>query len=174
MRDMWEDVRLSMTFGAQNQNHQDNKQRQLLNSLSNGQTDLLWCELASALQQISADGRRYSQQVQLEFICRSLVSKLTTVSHTRVHRSASLEYNAQFLVDPQFDTPWTVVVLPFGRYIHAVALTFNFVKMNCSNKDGLDVAAKQALSRIGGKNAGGQHMHVGVAIGKSTVAVKQA
>ncbi|KAJ1750796.1 hypothetical protein LPJ79_002635 [Coemansia sp. RSA 1821] len=126
MRNMWEGVRLSMTFGTQNQNCQDHQQRQLLNSLFNGSTSLLNQEFTSALQQISADGRSYSPKMQLEFACRILVSKLTITNYSYEHRPAGLEYDARFLVHPQFDTPWTVKLLPYGRHIQQLKLTFSF------------------------------------------------
>ncbi|KAJ2851175.1 hypothetical protein IWW36_001314 [Coemansia brasiliensis] len=126
MRDMWESLRLLATFGTAVQVQQDAQQHRLIGSLYNSEVDLLCHEFTSALQQISADGQNYSQQVQLEFICRSLLSKLSTMRYTFEHRLANLKYDAQFLLDPQFDKPWSFTLLPFGRYIQILTVTLCF------------------------------------------------
>ncbi|KAJ1739451.1 hypothetical protein LPJ68_004660, partial [Coemansia sp. RSA 1086] len=50
------------------------------------------------------------------------------------HRPAGLEYNARFLVHSQFDTPWTVKLLPYGCHIQQLKSTFSFVNSSSGPK----------------------------------------
>ncbi|KAJ1741226.1 hypothetical protein LPJ68_003045 [Coemansia sp. RSA 1086] len=126
MRDMWENLRLLATFKTRVQVEQDSQQHELIDSLFSSETDTICFEFTNTLQQISTDSRNYSPKTQLEFMCRVLLSKLEIMRYTFDHRPARLEYNAQFLADPQLDTPWTIKLLPFGRYIQQLTLTLCF------------------------------------------------
>ncbi|KAJ2851176.1 hypothetical protein IWW36_001315 [Coemansia brasiliensis] len=128
MRDMWEDLRLLATFGSMLQTQQDFKQHRLISSLHIGQTDLLHAEFTSALQRISASSVSLSLQAQLEYACRWILSNLTVSRYSSTHGKANLESDQKFVAYPKLNTPWTVTLLPFGRYIQPLAVTLCFVQ----------------------------------------------
>ncbi|KAJ2451582.1 hypothetical protein EV183_003511 [Coemansia sp. RSA 2336] len=126
MRDMWENLRLLATFNTQLQVEQYDQQHELISSLFNGETDTICSEFTSLLEQITADSRTYAPHTQLEYMCRVLMSKLTIMRYMFEHRPAGIEYDARFLADPQFDTPWIIKLQPFGRYTQALTVKLCF------------------------------------------------
>ncbi|KAJ1751521.1 hypothetical protein LPJ79_001999 [Coemansia sp. RSA 1821] len=125
VRDMWENLRLLATFGTIVPTQQDTMRQQIIDSLYTGNTDLLHVELSSAFQKLAPLG--FSQQMQIEFISRWVLSKLTVAKHTFERQSTTLEYDLKFLANPQLNTPWSITLLPFGRYIQSLKVTFSFI-----------------------------------------------
>ncbi|KAJ2451581.1 hypothetical protein EV183_003510 [Coemansia sp. RSA 2336] len=107
VRDMWEDLRLLATFKTTLPTRQDTIRQQLIDSLYAGNTDLLRAELSSIFQKLAP----LSQQLQVEFMCRWVLSTLTVSKHTFEHHSINMECDLDFLANPQLNTPWTITLL---------------------------------------------------------------
>ncbi|KAJ2814912.1 hypothetical protein IWW50_006989, partial [Coemansia erecta] len=141
MRDMWETLRLEATFGTWNQIQQDIGQHRLISSLFNGSTQELCTDFQFALTQLPvSDNSCYTDATQLELACRYIVSKLTLARYTIIDRRPNLEYDHQFMAQPQFNRTWAVKLLPFGRYNQTMVVLFHFVPITPSyvGKSGLD------------------------------------
>ncbi|KAJ1742396.1 hypothetical protein LPJ78_002719 [Coemansia sp. RSA 989] len=127
MRDMWENLRLLATFGTIVPTQQDTMRQQIIDSLYTGNTDLLHAEFTNALK-ILASNTQLSLQAQLEYICRWILSKLTLSSYTFARCNANFEYDQKFLANPRLNTPWTITLLPFGRYIQPLKVVLCFAQ----------------------------------------------
>ncbi|KAJ2844989.1 hypothetical protein IWW36_004970 [Coemansia brasiliensis] len=138
VRDMWENLRLLATFGTIVQTQQDIKQHRLITSLYNGQPGLLYAVLTSALQRLSTSGANLPLQAQLEYVCRWILSNLTVSRYSSSHGKANLESDQKFVAYPKLNTPWTVMLLPFGRYIQPLAVTLCF-SQNSNLDDAINV-----------------------------------
>ncbi|KAJ2726372.1 hypothetical protein H4S00_001877 [Coemansia sp. D1744] len=182
MRDMWETVRLSATFGTPDQLQQDIAQRQLTDSLFDGNTRVLCNDFQFALTQL-ATNNSYEESTLLEFACRYIVSKLTLARYTVASCSSNIDYDHQFLADPQFNRTWKVTLLPFGRYIQTLVVYFHFVPITPSdmNKSGINSnrlieLADQALDKIGNEYPSTQNsvqLDLGIAFGCANAVIQQ-
>ncbi|KAJ2667270.1 hypothetical protein IWW42_005876, partial [Coemansia sp. RSA 1085] len=133
MHDLWEPLHLLATFKMPVSVQQDIKQHQLIGSLYSGETELPAAEFTSALQQTSA--ANVSHQVQIEFMCRVLLSKLAAPKYTYDYRRANLEYCHELLADPQYGKPWPITLLQFGRYIQALTLALCFQQISLAGPE---------------------------------------
>ncbi|KAJ2653170.1 hypothetical protein IWW40_000536 [Coemansia sp. RSA 1250] len=144
MRDMWENLRLLATFGTIVPTQQDTMRQQIIDSLYTGNTDLLHAEFTNALK-ILASNTQLSLQAQLEYICRWILSKLTLSSYTFVRCNANFEYDQKFLANPRLNTPWTITLLPFGRYIQPLKVVLCFAQS--PNTGSYSLSADIAISK---------------------------
>ncbi|KAJ2350707.1 hypothetical protein GGF43_004243 [Coemansia sp. RSA 2618] len=187
MRDMWETLRLKATFGTWDQIQQDIGQHRLISSLFDGSTQELCTDFQFALTQLPvSDNSCYTDATLLEMACRYIISKLTLARYTIIDRWPNLEYDHQFLAQPQFNRTWAVTLLPFGRYNQTMVVLFHFVPITQLDvgKFGLDGTkmvqlARQALDSISDNSVVQQFAHcdarldLGVAFGCGNAVIRQ-
>ncbi|KAJ1831163.1 hypothetical protein LPJ63_004474 [Coemansia sp. RSA 2711] len=183
MRDLWERVRLMVTFGTWDQIQQDTAQHQLIDSLFNGDTSVVCDDFESALEQLSSDGSSYSDAACLELACRYIASGLTLSKYAATKNQVNVVYDYQFLLQPQFGKTWAIELLPFGRYIQRLVVLFHFASGEsmgaASNADALEQLALDSLNTIVDNGDVQPFAHcdvrldLGVAFGNETVIVKQ-
>ncbi|KAJ2344106.1 hypothetical protein GGF43_005529 [Coemansia sp. RSA 2618] len=187
MRDMWETLRLEATFGTWDQIQQDIGQHRLISSLFNGSIQELCTDFQFALTQLPvSDDSCYTDAMQLELACRYIASKLTLARYTIIDRRPNLEYDHQFLAQPQFNRTWAVKLLPFGRYNQTMVVLFHFMPITPldvgeSVLDGTRMVqlARQALDSIS-DNSVVQHfahcdvrLDLGIAFGCGNAVIRQ-
>ncbi|KAJ2557469.1 hypothetical protein GGH12_006169 [Coemansia sp. RSA 1822] len=182
MRDMWETVRLSATFGMPDQLEQDVAQRQLTDSLFDGNIQVLCNDFQFALTQLATKDS-YAESTLLEFACRYIVSKLTLARYTVASRPSNVDYDHQFLAHPQFNRTWKVTLLPFGRYIQTLAVYFYFVPITPSDVGGSGInsnrlieLANQALDKISNVHSltkNSMRLDLGIAFGCDNAIIQQ-
>ncbi|KAJ2322192.1 hypothetical protein IWW52_000247 [Coemansia sp. RSA 2704] len=183
MRDLWERVRLMVTFGTWDQIQQDTAQHQLIDSLFNGDTSVVCDDFESALEQLSSDGSSYSDAACLELACRYIASGLTLSKYAATKNQVNVVYDYQFLLQPQFGKTWAIELLPFGRYIQRLVVLFHFASGEsmgaASNADALEQLALDSLNTIVDNGDVQPFAHcdvrldLGVAFGNDKVVVKQ-
>ncbi|KAJ2654572.1 hypothetical protein IW148_006335 [Coemansia sp. RSA 1199] len=182
MRDMWETVRLLATFSMPDQLEQDVAQRQLTDSLFDGNTQVLCDDFQFALTQLATKDS-YAESTLFEFACRYIVSKLTLARYTVASRPSNADYDHQFLAHPQFNRTWKVTLLPFGRYIQTLAVYFYFVPITPSDVGGSGInsvrlieLANQALDKTNNEHLptrGDVRLDLGIALGCGNVIIQK-
>ncbi|KAJ2138377.1 hypothetical protein IW139_003486 [Coemansia sp. RSA 353] len=182
IRDMWETVRVAATFGTPDQLQQDIAQRQLTDSLFDGIIRVLCSDFQFALTQL-ATNNSYEESTLLEFACRYIASKLTLARYTVASRPSNVDYDHQFLADPQFNRTWKVTLLPFGRYIQTLVVYFHFVPITPSDMDKSGInsvrligLANQALDKINSEYPSVQNsvrLDLGIAFGCGNVIIQK-
>ncbi|PIA14254.1 hypothetical protein COEREDRAFT_82915 [Coemansia reversa NRRL 1564] len=180
-RNMWEKIQLLATFGTLDRITQDDQRYQLIDSLYNGNIDVLLKTFRSGLMELHFFNPTFSYNMKIELICRYFICMLTMPRYHIISRP-NIEYDYSFFSQLHFGrSQWEVDFVPFGRYAQKLVLVFyiaHFAAENLENIDqALDQLAQCCLEKIvcqdGARFSENNNLRIelGIAIGNNNVAV---